>query len=166
MPAMQNQTLELEVMPAKPDGRATAYYSLEDKAAIKQAIIAGLSEGTPLSVILREWTGTDKTPNYRAIGQWKDSDEAFATDYAHARQAGYDNLAFRTRATARGEGQSTGDVQRDKMMIENDHWLLSKWSKNYADKVTHEVNTKTLILKVDATLTPEDASEAYKELMG
>jgi hypothetical protein len=40
--------------------------------------------------------------------------------------------------TARGKGDSTGEVQRDKLIVETDLKLLAKWSpKRYGDKVTH-----------------------------
>jgi hypothetical protein len=57
-------------------------------------------------------------------------------DIACAREIGYDVIAANLRNTARGMGDSTNDVQRDKLIIDTDLKLLAKWSKKYADKQT------------------------------
>jgi hypothetical protein len=45
-------------------------------------------------------------------------------------------IAARTRETARGFGDSSGDVQRDKLIIETDLKLLAKWDpKRYGDRL-------------------------------
>lgn len=57
---------------------------------------------------------------------------------------GYDAIADRVRKTARGKieadgGESSGDVQRDKLIIDTDLKLLAKWDpKRYGEKVTQE----------------------------
>lgn len=145
------------------DARKTRYYSEERKAEIKAILIEAIAQGTPEAVALRD---SPNMPDVAAIWKWRQDDEAFAQSIAQARNLGWDAIANDLRAVARGETGSTDDVQRDKLIIETDLKLLSKWDKRYADKIQHEVHAKVLVAKVDATLTPEDASEAYKQLMG
>lgn len=100
---------------------------------IDEAIISGLSEGTPLTVICRS-LGIGLSTVY----DWRDSDDEFAGNIARARDAGFDAIAMRLRETARGLGDSKQDVQRDKLIIETDLKLLAKWDKRYAEKVVNE----------------------------
>jgi hypothetical protein len=102
----------------------------------KQAILDRLSEGEPLAAICR-----DKTlPSVRVVSDWKAADETFASGFARARDIGHDAIATRLRDTARGAGESSGDVQRDKLIIETDLKLLAKWDKRYGDRTQHDVN--------------------------
>ena len=49
---------------------------------------------------------------------------------------GEETIAFNLRETARGRGESTHDVHRDKLIIETDLKLLAKWNpKRYGDKI-------------------------------
>lgn len=100
---------------------------------IKANILARLSEGEPLADICR----SDDMPAVRTVSAWKAVDEAFNADFARAREDGHDAIAARVRHTARGIGDSSGDVQRDKLIIETDLKLLAKWDKRYRDKVGH-----------------------------
>jgi hypothetical protein len=106
----------------------------------KQAIIDRLTIGEPLADICRD----DEMPATRTVSDWKAVDAQFAADFARARDAGHDAIAARLRHTARGVGESTGDVQRDKLIIETDLKLLAKWDKRYSDKLT---------VKSDSTVT-------------
>lgn len=172
-------TLELEVIeqPAKKiDGRTTRYHSDETKTRMKSEIIEEIALGTPEAVAIRD---SVDLPSVNTFKTWRDEDEAFASSIAHARLLGHDAIAVDclkiaddsshdTYTDEDGKEHTNSEViQRSKLRVETRLKLLSKWDpKRYGDKVQHEVNTKTLIVKVDATLTPEDASEAYKELMG
>ena len=170
------QATELEVM---PDGRATRYFTPEEKAQAKLLIIEELSKGTPFEQLRRD---SVNIPNSSTLCQWKKVDEEFAKDFAHARELGYDVIAYDCLAIIDDgrndwmekigkDGQGFGwvlngeHVQRSKLRFEGRLKLLSKWSKRYADKVQHDVTAKVLVAKVDATLTPEAAAEAYKTLM-
>lgn len=87
-------------------------------------------------------------PGARTIRDWCKQNPDFNTRYQEAKDLGHDAIASRTRRTARGMGRakggdSTGDVQRDKLIIEQDNKLLSKWSPRYADKVRTETVTMT-----------------------
>jgi hypothetical protein len=56
---------------------------------------------------------------------------------ARAREDGFDAIAASVRMTARGKGESTADVQRDKLIIDTDIKLLAKWDpKRYGDRMT------------------------------
>jgi hypothetical protein len=107
---------------------------------VAERIFEGLSRGTPLTVICRE----DGMPSDNTVHRWVNENAAFSKDFALAREAGYDAIALRARLTIRGKteddggGESTGDVQRDKAIVDLDLKLLSKWSKRYADKVEHQ----------------------------
>lgn len=104
-----------------------------------ERIIVGLSGGTPMAVICRE----DGMPDPSTVWRWTEADDDLAQRIARAREAGFDAIAERARLTARGKmeddgGDSSGDVQRDKLIIETDLKLLSKWDpKRYGEKVQH-----------------------------
>lgn len=105
--------------------------ALKDSPEIRERIIAGISEGIPLAVICRE----DGMPCDDTVRNWADEDERFARDIARARECGFDQIAHRLRSTSRGKGESTGDVVRDKLIIDTDLKLLAKWDpKRYGDR--------------------------------
>ena len=114
-----------------------------DRGALVPQICARLATGEPLEPILREM-GLVK----RTINSWREKDEEIAKQFDEARDAGYDAIAYRLRATARGKsaeqgGDSTGDTQRDKLIIETDLKLLAKWDpRRYGDKVQQEITGK------------------------
>jgi len=99
----------------------------------KQEILQRLSTGEPLADICR----SDHMPAVRTVSAWKAADPEFDADFARAREDGHDAIASRLRHTARGTGESSGDVQRDKLIIETDLKLLAKWDKRYSDKLKH-----------------------------
>jgi len=99
--------------------------------------VAGLSKGIPLTVIC----SPDEMPGIRTVYDWMEKDRELSADIARARDMGFDAIAMRIRETAREGGDSTGDVQRDKLIIETDLKLLAKWDpKRYGDKITQEIS--------------------------
>lgn len=99
---------------------------------IADEICERLSSGEPLAVICR----SDHMPAYRTVYDWQKANEAFSASIACAREDGFDMIAAGTRLTARGEGDSKADVQRDKLIIDTDLKLLAKWSpKRYGDRL-------------------------------
>jgi hypothetical protein len=71
------------------------------------------------------------------VWDWEQVDETIAQAIARAREDGGDAIAQRARETARGAGDSKGDVQRDKLIVETDLKLLAKWHpKRYGDMNT------------------------------
>lgn len=100
-----------------------------------EEICARLSTGETLEEICRD----EGMPASRTIHAWQSGEvesvpSTVFSDIARARELGFDAIAARTRLTARGLGDSKDDVQRDKLIIETDLKLLSKWSKRYSDK--------------------------------
>jgi hypothetical protein len=75
-------------------------------------------------------------PAMSAVNNWRRENAVFDGNFARAREAGHDVIASRARETARGLGDSTSDVQRDKLIIDTDLKLLAKWDKRYSDRVT------------------------------
>lgn len=108
--------------------------------ALADEIVRRLSEGEPLAWICRD----EYMPASRTVSDWRATRPAFDADFLAARDAGFDAIAARLRSTARGKrsddgGDSTGDVQRDKLIIDTDLKLLSKWDpRRYGDKVHME----------------------------
>lgn len=105
---------------------------------LAEAMLKAAREGTPMQEFLRG-TVMSSTCAY----EWLKADPELGARYEAARREGYDVIAQRARKTARGKkdeegGDSTDDVQRDKLIIETDLKLLAKWDpKRYGDKVAH-----------------------------
>lgn len=97
-----------------------------------------ISSGEPLAQICLD----QHMPAVRTVSDWKAANPQFAADFAHARITGFHAIAERSRLTARGKthdegGDSTGDVVRDKLIIETDLKLLAKWfPAAYGDRTT------------------------------
>lgn len=100
-----------------------------DRDSIVSAICARLADGEPMTVVCRDLGVPVKTVN-----DWRLQDEAIRAQFDEARDHGHDAIAVRMRETARGRGDSTGDVQRDKLIIDTDDKLLRKWDpRRYGD---------------------------------
>ena len=104
-----------------------------------ETIIERVALGEPLAKICRE----DGMPNRRSFYDWIEKYSDIAPRFARAREDGYDCIAENARLVAKGEpNYSTGDVNRDKLIIETDLKLLAKWSRRYADKQQIELTGK------------------------
>ena len=109
-----------------------------DREALVPEICKRLADPatTGLGAILRDM-GIPR----RTVDQWRADYQDIAAQFDEARDDGRDAIAHRCRATARGKrekqgGDSTGDVQRDKLIIDTDMKLLAKWDpRRYGDKV-------------------------------
>ena len=112
--------------------------------AILEEIEEKIAQGIPLAEICR----ADHMPTDRTVRYWAKTDDRILSAIACAREFGYDAISERLRATARGKteesgGDSSGDVQRDKLIIDTDLKLLAKWDpKRFGDKqqVEHSGN--------------------------
>lgn len=129
---------------------------------IHKEICEGIAQGITLAEICRR----PGMPDYYTVMKWQSGvidyvPKEFVTDIARAREAGYDVIASNLRDTARGKGESTHDVQRDKLIVDTDLKLLAKWSKRYADRVTHGGDEENPI-KHDMTISP---AEAYRAML-
>lgn len=116
--------------PKRPRGQPSKFTD-----ALATEITDRLSKGETLTDICLD----AHMPAVRTVSHWKEADAAFLADFTRAREAGHDAIASRMRQTARGKGadvggDSAGDVQRDRLIIETDLKLLAKWDKRYADR--------------------------------
>lgn len=117
-----------------PAGRPSTY-----NEEIGEEICSRLEKGEPLASICRD----EHMPAYRTVFDWQKATghKAFSAAIACAREAGHDTIALRARLTIRGKteeegGESSGDVQRDKAIVDTDLKLLAKWDpRRYGDKV-------------------------------
>ena len=95
------------------------------------AIGLRLGQGEPLAKICREFKICDDS-----VRNWMRDDEEVFRVIARARTEGEESIAFNLRETARGRGESSQDVARDKLIIDTDLKLLAKWNpKRYGDKI-------------------------------
>lgn len=101
-------------------------------AELVESICARLATGEPLAVICRD----EGMPDPSTVWDWQQARADVSQGIARARQLGHDAIAARLRETARGKGESTADVQRDKLIIDTDLKLLAKWDKRYGDRMT------------------------------
>jgi hypothetical protein len=113
-----------------------------DRARLVPLICERLALGEPLAVICRSMSIGRSTVNL-----WRREDQSIAEQFDEARDDGYDVIAHRMRAVARGEGREGKDsmtsVQRDKLIVETDDKLLAKWDpRRYGNKLVTE-NTNT-----------------------
>lgn len=87
-------------------------------------IVEALENGIPLAVFCRQ----DGKPGLRTVYTWRDNNPEFKKRLDRARKIGHEVIAARLRDIASGKkGVSSGDVQRDKLMIYTDLQLLAKW---------------------------------------
>jgi hypothetical protein len=146
-------------------------------ADILKDICDRLSEGEPLACICRD----DGMPAARTVNSWMAGEnesvpaEEVTAAIARARVIGHDAIAARARQTARGKdategGDSTGDVQRDKLIIETDLKLLAKWDpKRYGDLIKlsgADGEGPVSVVSITADMTAAQAAEAYAKLLG
>jgi hypothetical protein len=87
------------------------------------------------------------------VRQWRALNPPFEAAFARAREDGADAIAANARKVARGEtGHSTGDVQRDRLIVETDLKLLAKWDpKRYGDKLQVDADVRMEVTLVDAS---------------
>lgn len=107
--------------------------------ALIETLLEEMSEGKPL----RQWCRENRVSK-SAVYVQIEGDPGLQGRIARARKAGWSAIAHRVRQTARGKtadegGDSAGDVQRDKLIIDTDLKLLAKWDpKRYGEKVALE----------------------------
>ena len=112
-----------------------------------QAIGERLAGGEPLAAICRDIGICDDT-----VRNWMAKDKELSRDIARAREDGESAIAHRLRLTARGQGDSSGDVQRDKLIVDTDLKLLAKFNpKRWGDKV-ETVHSGELVHKVERSI--------------
>lgn len=118
--------------PKNKGGRPSKYSD-----ALIREICIRLADSEPLACICRD----EGMPDPSTVWDWMQAKPEVSQAIAHARNLGWDAIAHRARATARGEGDSKQDVQRDKLIIETDLKLLAKWDpKRYGEKLQQEIS--------------------------
>jgi len=127
---------------------------------IADEICSRIANGEPLAQICRD----EHMPDSSTVRDWQASDERFSLAIAQARDLGADAIAQTARETARGAGDSTGDIQRDKLIVETDLKLLAKWNpKKYGDRVQVDgIEPGNVSITVNAQTIPA-LQAGYKE---
>lgn len=130
--------------------------------SLADEIVSRLSDGEPLEVILRS---NKKFPTSHTVRSWAAARPELASSIARARLEGYDAIARQARETARGRGDSTQDIQRDKLIVETDLKLLAKWDpKRYGDRLNVDgIEPSTINLTISAQTLPA-LQAGYKQL--
>lgn len=107
--------------PKKPHGRPSKYTpELADE----------ICERLESSETLRSICADDRMPSERTVDRWVEEDvDGFSSRYMRARAKWIDAIAHRARETARGSGDSAGDIARDKLIIDTDLRLLACWDR-------------------------------------
>lgn len=107
------------------------------KAAMVDHIVAELEKGgVPLNVILR---AMDPPLSRWTLSEWRKADALIGRRVDDAFETGSDAFAVRMRKTAQGKkpaqgGDSTGSVDRDKLVLWLDEKLLARWNTRYQAK--------------------------------
>lgn len=96
-------------------------------------LLSRLAAGEPLTLICAE----PGLPTLRELERLMQLDPELHDRVLVAKQRGWDRIAREVRQVARGEAPySTGDVVRDKLIVDTDLKLLAKWDKQrYGDAV-------------------------------
>jgi len=153
-----------QVSPPKPTGRPSSY-----TIAIGDAICERLADGESLRAIC---SGEDM-PSRWSVLRWLTADEAFRTQYAHAREEQADTLADEivgiadeqcTMVRADKHGAKADDedgmvevvfdsaaVARNRLRVDARKWVASKLKpRKYGEKVEHEVAVKVTLASLIA----------------
>lgn len=124
-----------------------------DRAKWVPLICERLAGGDPLAEICRE-IGIPR----RTVNQWRQDDPSIDEQFLDARDDGYDSIAVRSRKTIRGKkadegGESTGDIVRDKAIVDLDLKLLAKWDpRRYGDKQQVELSGGIEVKKIERVI--------------
>lgn len=141
-----------------------------DRSVTVPQICAGLLEGKPMALVCRELDIPMRT-----VSKWRETDPEVAEDIDEAFDAGGDLMAWRMRMTARGRGEdeggdSTGNTDRDKLIIYTDEKLLANWHTRYSRKMTLAGDPKNPLLPPARQLTDAEllvvAAQGAKEDQG
>ena len=96
-----------------------------------------IAQGEPLTTICQD----DHMPGVGTVNAWLRADEELSDAYERARAIGYDHLAESLLHVASGhEDHSTGDTQRDKLVVDTTLRLLKCWDpKRYNENAVVQV---------------------------
>lgn len=118
-------------------------YSSDQRQEAISKVLAGLREGTPLTIIC----DGEGMPCDNTVRDWAESDAELAADIARAREAGFDRIALdaldiadeTSRDTVKGEnGEERPNsewITRSRLRVDTRLKLLAKWDpKRYGDR--------------------------------
>lgn len=120
-------------------------YTPEEREKAIKAVLEGLSNGTPLTVICRG----EGMPADNTVRMWAEADKDLADAIARARETGFDQIALDALAIAdethrdtietdRGEMPNHEWIARSKLRVETRLKLLAKWDpKRYGELIKH-----------------------------
>jgi hypothetical protein len=138
----------------------------------KNAILEGISKGTPLTVICRDLGICDDT-----VRDWMRLDERFNRDIASARILGFDAIAMEAleiaddrsndtiligKAGHEYEAPNKEWIARSKLRVETRLKLLAKWDpKRYGDLMRQEISGPdgSPIAQTSVSMTAEQESQ-------
>lgn len=117
---------------SRPVGRPSKY-----TPELVSEVADRLSEGEPLAVICRD----AHMPDPSTIWSWEQKNPEISQALGYARDAGETMIAWRSRSIIRGGEGSTGDVLRDKYIVDHDLKLLAvfnpkKWAPRQRTEIT------------------------------
>lgn len=116
------------------------------------AICERVEAGEMTAPLLREFG--IKKPTFYA---WMKDRPERAEQYQAAKDSGEEMIVCRLRETARGIGDSAGDVQRDKLIVETDLKILAKFNpKRWGDKTQTEHSGSVAIIPHEEWLAKLD----------
>jgi hypothetical protein len=91
-------------------------------------------------------------PHPSTVRDWMAANAEVSRAIACAREDGHDAISVNARDVARGRGESTGDWQRDKLIIDTDLKLLAKWDpKRYGERQQIDLDAKLEVQQADPT---------------
>lgn len=154
---MTSEAIDCQVEVYQPHGRWNPYTN-------RQEIIEEICERLELGEALVRICKDSRLPSAAAVVEWQQSDPLIGERIARAREVGEDNIAANMRSVARGEeGYATGDVQRDKLIIDTDFKLLAKfnpkrWGEStqlrHADADGQKLDTAPLVSELLSLMGP------------
>lgn len=121
-------------MTAKPKTTKIGRPTLQTPQLVDE-VLERISEGEFLAEICRE----PGKPCRSTFMDWMNAEELLSLRYARARDDGEYARAARITRIARGEeGDSTGDVQRDKLLVDTEFKLLAVFNpRRFGNRMQH-----------------------------
>ena len=136
--------------------------------AIAAEICKRIGEGETLQSVCRD----ERMPSVPTVNRWTREKDSFSTDFARARELGFDAIAeeaVRIADDARNDWMERSDpgnpgyalngehVQRSKLRIETRLKLLAKWDPNrYGERTTIAGDPKAPLGIAAVSMTPDE----------
>lgn len=110
--------------------------------AIVEYVCEGLANGDPLEAICRNPANPVDLPSPTALRGWALRNQEIAQAFTRAREVGYESIVDRCLLTSRGfgpdeGGYSSGDVKRDRLIIQTSLDVLARLSPRYSPSLRH-----------------------------